>query len=736
MDNIVVRSPALGEFAGQARGLGAGIVARGVLTATEAEKLQGLQIRIEDAFAGAMNALQTAGNNNADVAKKIQGQLTTLSARGNEAEALIARIMNRDFTGMTSASYFDAMTAVIAANGAAVTESAILLDGLLADRIDDFNNALYTTLAVVAVMVVFAAAFTLKTMAYQNALLARVNNHFEEIRAGNLDQSIIARTTDAFGKLFQGLAEMQDSLRERRAQDRLALETSSRIKQGLDSVNTSTMIADADGNIIYLNRSAQALMTSSNDNLRAILPNFDHNTVLGSNFDIFHANPAHQRNLLGNLTGTHTSEISVGTQIFQLIANPVFDDDKQRLGTIVEWDERTLERAVEKEIESIVGQASNGNLSARIAEHDKDGFMLTLAQGVNKMAESAEAIVGETNTVMSAMAAGDLTQRITSNFEGQFGELATNVNQTIAQMTSTIEQILQSSEQIRAGAEEIAQGNSDLSHRTEEQASSLEETASSMEEMTGLVRQTAENARNVNELASGVRDDAAAGGDVVKKAVDAMGAISESSKQISDIITVIDEIAFQTNLLALNAAVEAARAGEQGRGFAVVAGEVRSLAQRSAEAAKEIKDLIRDSSNKVSDGTQLVNQSGETLQSLVTSIATVADRVAEITRAADEQSSGIEQVNTAISQMDEMTQQNAALVEQASAAGENMAEQARQMVAAANVFKVDGSGGTGARTPAQVTPAPPRVQPKPAPVSSPSRHDAHSVSDDDEWDEF
>ncbi|QGG80245.1 hypothetical protein GH975_06495 [Litorivicinus lipolyticus] len=268
-------------------------------------------------------------------------------------------------------------------------------------------------------------------------------------------------------------------------------------------------------------------------------------------------------------------------------------------------------------IEAVVSGVSAGDLSSRINEGDKVGFSLSLARGINTMATGAAQIIDETNGVMAAMAQGDLTGRVSEGYQGQFSDLADNVNRSIEQMTATIDKILQSSEQIRAGAEEIAQGNSDLSLRTEQQASSLEETASSMEEMTGLVRQTADNARNVNELAGAVRDNAADGGRVVQQAVTAMEAINDSSKRISDIITVIDitvidEIAFQTNLLALNAAVEAARAGEQGRGFAVVAGEVRSLAQRSAEAAKEIKDLIRDSSTKVDDGTALVNRSRPT----------------------------------------------------------------------------------------------------------------------------
>jgi methyl-accepting chemotaxis protein len=237
-------------------------------------------------------------------------------------------------------------------------------------------------------------------------------------------------------------------------------------------------------------------------------------------------------------------------------------------------------------------------------------------------------------------------------------------------------------------SDEIASGNADLSSRTESQASSLEETASSMEELTTTVKQNADNARQANQLVVSASDFATKGGDVVGHVVDTMGSIKESSRKIVDIIGVIDGIAFQTNILALNAAVEAARAGEQGRGFAVVAAEVRNLAQRSANAAKEIKSLISDSVEKVDAGGKLVDEAGKTMEEIVTSVKHVADIMGEITAASQEQSSGIEEVNRAIAQMDEMTQQNAALVEEAAAAAESMQEQAAALAQAVAVFKL------------------------------------------------
>ena len=287
------------------------------------------------------------------------------------------------------------------------------------------------------------------------------------------------------------------------------------------------------------------------------------------------------------------------------------------------------------------------------------------------------------------IASGDLTAQIEVRSSDETGELLTSLREMNSGLARIVGEVRNGAESIATATEEIAAGNSDLSQRTEEQASALEETASSMEELTSTVKQNADNAQAANQLAINASGVAVKGGEVINRVVRTMESITDSSKKISDIIGVIDGIAFQTNILALNAAVEAARAGEQGRGFAVVAAEVRSLAQRSAAAAKEIKALIEDSVAKVQDGSRLVEEAGRTTQDIVTSIKRVTDIMAEISAASLEQSSGIEQVNTAITQMDDVTQQNAALVEEAAAAAESLEEQAQQLVTVVARFTLE-----------------------------------------------
>jgi methyl-accepting chemotaxis protein len=324
---------------------------------------------------------------------------------------------------------------------------------------------------------------------------------------------------------------------------------------------------------------------------------------------------------------------------------------------------------------------------------------------VRSIVSALNAAVG----VADRIAKGQLDNHIESSRGDELGQLLVSLRTMDGKLVEIVNNVRHTADSVGGAARELSQGNDDLSSRTQEQASALEETASSMEEMTATVKQNADNARQANQLAAGAREQAERGGQVVHRAIDAMGEINTSSRKIADIIGVIDEIAFQTNLLALNAAVEAARAGEQGRGFAVVATEVRNLAQRSASAAKEIKDLINDSVNKVQAGSELVDESGKTLAEIMESVKKVTDIVAEIAAASEEQSAGIEQVNNAVAQMDGVTQQNAALVEEASAASKAMQQQADKLVQQISYFKTRGVASSAERAP----------QGERAPVSAP-----------------
>ncbi|QFY45157.1 hypothetical protein F6R98_16295 [Candidatus Methylospira mobilis] len=332
--------------------------------------------------------------------------------------------------------------------------------------------------------------------------------------------------------------------------------------------------------------------------------------------------------------------------------------------------------------------AMAGKLSTRADASRHQGDYRRIVQGVNQTLDAIIEPIEQTVRVLSALAKADLTEKINQQYQGTFATLRNDANTTVDNLARHVLLIKDAVDATGAAAREIAAGNADLSHRTEQQAAGLAETASSMEQLASTVKLNADSARQASELASETSVVAIKGGSVVRDVVNTMNAINESSQRIVDIIGVIDGIAFQTNILALNAAVEAARAGEQGRGFAVVASEVRTLAQRSAAAAREIKQLISDSVEKVEDGSRQVEFAGRTMQEIVFSVQRVTELVSEISTASTEQSAGIDLVNKAVSEMDASTQQNAALVEQAAASAESLEDQARQLQAMTAVFRL------------------------------------------------
>ncbi len=529
---------------------------------------------------------------------------------------------------------------------------------------------------------------------------------------------------DAGGNYVGNSLEWQDVTAERANEIEVG-----RLSSAVQGMSTNLMMADPKGNIVYMNPAVESMMRRREAQLRTVLPNFSVDKIVGSNFDVFHKNPAHQQNLLGNPDNLPvSSDIEVAGLEFNVMAIALKDVNGNHQGTAVQWLDITEERDAQRQIESMIQASINGVLDKRIDTSEYQGFIKGLGDGINNMLDAIVQPINGAIKVTESLARGDLTQNMDGEYEGEFLALATAVNDSMGNLRNMVGEIRGASNNVFSASREIAQGNTDLSQRTEAQASSLEETASAMEELTTTVQQNSENATEATKLASNAMNQASNGGEVVNNTVTAMEEINRSSKKISDIIGVIDEIAFQTNLLALNAAVEAARAGEQGRGFAVVAAEVRNLAQRSAGAAKEIKGLINDSVEAVGKGTKLVDDTGKTFTELVDAVSEVVAKITDIESASKEQASGINEINQAIAQMDEMTQQNAALVEEASASSKSMEEQAQGLQEQVSFFNTGDSADSDTDHGA--------VRSAPAKSRAAAARPHLSAVPDSEWEEF
>ena len=466
------------------------------------------------------------------------------------------------------------------------------------------------------------------------------------------------------------------------------LNSNTSLRSAIDNASASIMLTNNNLEIVDHNCTVRSLFQEAFDSLVPHVPTLDCTNLIGTNIEPLLT----QSEKPVNFSTLDTQEIlrlEFGRHVFNVVISPVNNESGEKLGYIVEWQDHTSEVEIEVEINTIVEAAKAGDLAQRIDLHDKCGFFKSLSDGINDMITIVERNLTDIASTVSAMSKGDLSNRVETNDAGKFGEVRDSINNTLSTLEDMVQKIRSSSDVITQSADKIADSNDNLAQRTEVQTSNLEETAASIEEMTSTVQNNAANAHEASNLANKSSEQAQHGGQVVENAINAMHEINTSSGKISNIISVIDEIAFQTNLLALNAAVEAARAGEQGKGFAVVATEVRNLAQRSASAAKEITDLIQESVGKVETGNKLVDESGKVLEQIVQSVTQVSTLMSEIASANQEQSQGIEQVNKAISQMDEMNHQNSGMVQETTNASEELSRQANNMDALMNFFAAD-----------------------------------------------
>ena len=513
----------------------------------------------------------------------------------------------------------------------------------------------------------------------QNMLSALRTTHRTTIEVGGRYFSLVATPIkDSANHRLGTVVEWVDRT-EALATERAIAEQADRAlraQSALEAVTSNVMIADASNNIVFMNKAAEGMFDRAESDLRKALPNFETRKVIGSNIDIFHKNPAHQKSMLTAMRDTHRAQITVGTRIFTLVATPLNDSQGKRSATVVEWGDRTAEVATEKEIDLIVQAATAGDFQSRLNIEGKEGFFKSLSVGVNQLMETSEQGLNDVAELLEAFSKGDLTHRIERDYQGLFGKVKESSNQTAEQLTRVLTEVRGAADALTGAANQVSETAQSLSQSASEQASSVEETTASIDTMSASITQNSDNAKVTDGMASKASKEAGEGGQAVTQTVLAM-------KQIAAKISIVDDIAYQTNLLALNAAIEAARAGEHGKGFAVVAAEVRKLAERSQDAAKEISELAVSS-------VSTAERAGKLLDEIVPSIQKTSHLVQEIAAASQEQSQSVTQIGGAMGQLSKATQQNASASEELAATSEELSGQAQQLQESVSFFNLEG----------------------------------------------
>lgn len=445
---------------------------------------------------------------------------------------------------------------------------------------------------------------------------------------------------DVAGKVIK-VAKLCWDVTEERTQRELLM-------AALQRMPSPVMVADESMNIRFLSEKMQEVLAEAEQDIRRELPSFRVDELIGTNIDLFHRNPLHQRGILTALNAPMSTKLHIGGRHFYLHLAPLDTRHKDRVGYVVNWSDRTAEVRAEQDVAEVIESAADGILDRRVNTSELDGFLRILGDSINSLMDTVLAPIRETVEVSQRLAQGDLTTSIQGNYRGEFGQLKQSVNDFVEQLNELLGGCRTIIEEVAAAASEVRGASSEVSSSAERQSDAIQGSSASLTETASMVKANAENAGIANELVSQTSEVAQEGNERMEHMLGAMEAIQRSSSDIAKIIKVIDEIAFQTNLLALNAAVEAARAGKYGKGFAVVAQEVRTLAERSAKAAKETADIIEDSRAKVAEGGELTRATSESLSSIVDNVMKVRNIVEEITVASDEQARGVANITEAI----------------------------------------------------------------------------------------
>ncbi len=538
------------------------------------------------------------------------------------------------------------------------------------------HSAIIGMSVILALVMILIASFFWFAIARVITPLRSLGNVISVLASGDIQAEIpYIDRKDEVGDLSRSVSEINALSR-----------AAQRIEAALDATAIATMVTDADYKIIYANPAMRGILQRTEDFWCERVPGFSADNIIGVSIDSFHHNPEQKHALLSDASEQHDAEISVGDFAVKLCISPVHDSDGARLGHVLSWIDRTSERDFEAQIDAVIAAARSGDFSARIDVSDATTAITSSADGINNLCQDIHRFLQDIEQALSGLSNGDLTSAVGQSYEGQLGDIATSVDRTAHEIDRLIGKVVHASGEITRTSATILEDASDLSSRAGNQAASLEETAAAMEEISATVKTNADNAIEANTLASLTCEQAARGREVVAETVQAMANIRESSSEIGEIISTIEAIAFQTNLLALNAAVEAARAGDAGKGFAVVAAEVRTLAQRSSEAAMAIKDLISKSAERVKAGDSLVSATDAALAEILSGVQKVGNTIEEIANASKEQSTGVEEVSITVCQMDELTQQNAALADRSAAAARNLTNQSESLTELVGFF--------------------------------------------------